>query len=140
MNVALKFRGVRVDKGRVNNGRNEMEKTRAEFETGLEAFRAASEEIIRAHFARNDFTFAVPNVEILPRRGKRFAKLVRTESDPETGEKRGQTMVHAFVEIDTGDIYKPATFKAPAKHARGNVYLDAGRASLTDSAHVKYLR
>lgn len=117
-----------------------MEKTRAEFEAGLEGFRAAAEEIIRAHFARNSFTFAVPHVEILPRRGKRFAKLIRTESDPETGEKRGQTFVHSFVEIETGDIYKAATFKAAAKHARGNIYLDAGRASLTDSASVKYLR
>ncbi len=117
-----------------------MEKTRAEFEAGLEEFRAAAEEIIRAHFARNEFTFAVPNVEILPRRGKRFAKLVRTESDPETGENRGQTFVHSFVEIETGDIYKAATFKAPAKHARGNIYLDAGRDSMTADAHIKYLR
>ncbi len=117
-----------------------MEKTRAEFETALEEFRAAGEDILRAHFARNEFTFAVPNIEIMPRRGKRYAKLIRTESDPETGEARGQTFVHSFVEIETGDIFKAATFKAAAKHARGNIYLDAGRASMTESAHIKYLR
>lgn len=36
--------------------------------------------------------------------------------------------IHAFIEISTGDIFKPASFKAPAKGARGNVtdqrYLD----------------
>ncbi len=93
-----------------------------------------------ARFLSNEFTFAVPNIEIMPRRGKRYAKLIRTESDPETGEARGQTFVHSFVEIETGDIFKAATFKAAAKHARGNIYLDAGRASMTESAHIKYLR
>ncbi len=115
-------------------------KTRAEFEIALEAFRAAGEEIRRAHFARNGFTFAIPNTEILPRRGKRFAKLVHTESDPETGEKRGQTMVHAFVEIATGDIYKPAGWSAPANHARGNIYVNDGRGSMTPEANIHYLR
>jgi hypothetical protein len=113
--------------------------TRAEFEIALEAFRAAAEEIVREHFARNDYTFAVPNVEIASR-GKRFAKLVSTESDPQTGEKRGQTMVHSFVEIATGDIYKPASFKAPAKHARGNITDNAGRASMSPQGHIIYLR
>ena len=113
---------------------------RAAFETALEGFRAAAEAAHRAHFARNDYTFAVPNVEILPRRGKRFAKLVNTESDPESGEKRGQTMVHSFVEIETGDIYKPSSFKAPAKHPRGNIFEDAGREAMTDTGSIRYMR
>ena len=29
--------------------------------------------------------------------------------------------IHAFIEVATGDIFKPASFKAAAKGARGNI-------------------
>lgn len=44
---------------------------------------------------------------------KRFAKIVR--------KSYGSTSVHCFVEISSGDIYKAATWKAPAKGVRGNI-------------------
>jgi hypothetical protein len=37
---------------------------------------------------------------------------------------------HAFVEIETGDIFKPASSKAPAKGIRGNV---------TDPEYIQYV-
>ena len=110
-----------------------------EFEAALEGFRAAAEGMLRDHFAKHGYTFAIPNVEIVSK-GRRFAKLIRTETNPKTGAKEGQTSVHSFVEIASGDIFKPATFKAPAKHARGNIYDDNGRDSMTADAFVKYLR
>lgn len=45
--------------------------------------------------------------------GKRFAKIVVTSW--------GQKSVHCFVEISTGDLYKAATWSAPAKGVRGNI-------------------
>lgn len=39
--------------------------------------------------------------------------------------KREESAV-AFVCTETGDIFKPATYKGPAKHARGNVFSDQG--------------
>jgi hypothetical protein len=44
--------------------------------------------------------------------GKRYAKVIR--SDPHTS-------VFAFVDMDNGDIFKAASWNAPAKHARGNI-------------------
>ena len=32
--------------------------------------------------------------------------------------------VHSFVARSSGDVLKPASFKTPAKHARGNIYDD----------------
>ena len=29
---------------------------------------------------------------------------------------------HAFIDRTNGDVLKPATWKAPAKHARGNIF------------------
>ncbi len=34
---------------------------------------------------------------------------------------RGNKSAYAFVEIATGDIYRCATWRAPAKHVRGNI-------------------
>ena len=48
--------------------------------------------------------------------GRKFAKVVRVRPDSVTGGA-----AHAFIEIATGDIFKPATWAAPAKHARGNI-------------------
>lgn len=33
-----------------------------------------------------------------------------------------QSFCYCFVEIETGKLYRPATYKAPAKHARGSIY------------------
>jgi hypothetical protein len=110
------------------------------FEEALEDFRATAEGILRDHFARNDFTFAVPTIEIATG-GRKYIKLIRGENDPVTGEPRPHNRsVHSFVEVATGDIFKAASFKAPAKHARGNIYRGNGADALTESAHVRYLR
>ena len=112
---------------------------RAEFETALESFRAASEEALLAYFARSGFTFAVPLVETASRRGPKYVKLWRGETHKGQDERQ-LTSIHAFVEISTGDIFKPASTKAPAKHARGNIYENAGRSCLTDCGFVAYMK
>ena len=42
--------------------------------------------------------------------------------------------VHAFVDMKTGEVYKPATFKAPAKHVRFNLLLINDREWLLEHA------
>lgn len=58
----------------------------------------------------------LPNLEVPEygySKGKRFFKIFRVDSASKS--------VVAFVDRVSGDIYKPAGWKAPAKHARGNV-------------------
>ena len=43
--------------------------------------------------------------------GRKYHKLIM-----ETGG--GSRSVHAFIDKKTGEVYKPASFKAPAKHVR----------------------
>lgn len=64
--------------------------------------------------------------------GGRYLKVVIT-----TGP---QVSVFAFVDKNNGDVLKPASFKAPARHARGNI-LDQhnGMGSMT-SYGPAYLR
>lgn len=44
--------------------------------------------------------------------GKKYVRVIRG------------TSAYCFVDVNTGDIYKAASYKAPAKHARGNIYND----------------
>lgn len=61
--------------------------------------------------------------------GKKYAKLI-------TG-----TSVTAFIDLDNGNIYKPAGWAKPAPHARGNINSDLNGAEAFDSTgFVKYLR
>ncbi len=45
--------------------------------------------------------------------GRKYAKIIIVLPN--------QRSVYAFVEIKSGDIYKSASWKAPAKHVRGNI-------------------
>jgi hypothetical protein len=61
--------------------------------------------------------------------GSRFAKIVKNGSG-----------VYCFIEIATGDIYKAATWAAPAKHVRGNINaVDSGMSAVT-AYGANYLR
>lgn len=46
-------------------------------------------------------------------KGRKYFKIVM--------DARGSKSVHAFIDKKTGDVFKPASFKAPAKIARYNV-------------------
>ncbi len=109
------------------------------FAEALEDFRAYAEGVKRTHFADSGYTFAVPTLEIT-KGGKKYIKLIAGENDPVTGEPRPGGSVHSFVEVATGDIFKAASMKAPAKHARGNIYRGNGAEALTDVGGIRYLR
>jgi len=48
--------------------------------------------------------------------GKRYVKVVRSDAC-------GGRCVHCFVDTTNGDVLKAASWKAPAKGARGNIYI-----------------
>jgi len=61
--------------------------------------------------------------EVKARKAQKFYRV-------ETWEMGKAGSIHAFIEIETGDIFKPAGWKAPAKGARGNV---------TDQRYIDYV-
>lgn len=48
-------------------------------------------------------------------KGQRYAKLVSVQPGSVGGSS------HSFIDLTNGDILKAASWKAPAKHARGNI-------------------
>jgi hypothetical protein len=76
--------------------------------------------------------------------GTSFDKIVNTMSN-------GQRSVHSFIakkdkttkslgNVKVGDIMKAATWKQPAKHARGNIFDDDPAKALSADGFVRYLK
>ena len=61
-----------------------------------------------------DYDFAIEE-------GQKYYKIVNGYVEDGVLKQRG---VHAFVDKQTGDIYKPASWRGPAKGARANVLND----------------
>ena len=69
--------------------------------------------------------------------GKKYFKVVRETFDEFQGRNKWRdTTVHAFVDRKTGEVYKPASWKAPAKHVRFNLSNDLDRQNLHDPNFV----
>lgn len=84
------------------------------FERAAESFLSNAQRLIDSDMKKN-----YPN---LPRRVLRFAKgrkYWRIEA-VDQGQSHGSAW--AFLNTENGDVLKPASFKTPAKHARGNIY------------------
>jgi hypothetical protein len=72
-------------------------------------------------------------------KGRKYAKILVGEKH-HAGTTR-HTHIHSFVDLSTGDIFKPASFNAPAKHARGSVMSEQiGAEALTEMGTVRYLK
>jgi hypothetical protein len=91
-----------------------MENTQENFEPALAAFvehcQKVSDDYMIANFPNN------PRPTIKIQRGSRYVRLVRCDHGSETGS------AHCFVDTTNGDVLKAASFKQPAKGARGNIY------------------
>lgn len=51
--------------------------------------------------------------------------------------------VLAFVNTENGEIMKPASWRAPAKHARGNIFSDKKgmeAVQISSICHIRYLK
>ena len=73
-----------------------------------------------SHPKSDPYTFSVES-------GRKYYKIIM-----ETGA--GSRSAHAFVDKKTGEVYKPASFKAPAKHVRYDLCLISHREWLFENA------
>ena len=63
--------------------------------------------------------------------GRKYHKIVMEVPNDNRPPSRS---VHAFVDRTTGDLYKAASFKAPAKHVRFNLCIISDREWLLENA------
>ena len=66
--------------------------------------------------------------------GKKFYKIVQMEFDTfQNRNEYREGSVHAFVDKQTGQVYKPASWQAPAKHVRYDLRIIKEREFLFNS-------
>ena len=65
--------------------------------------------------------------------GRKYIKIIQQDYDTfqDRNEYRDGS-VHAFVDKNTGEVYKPASWKSPAKHVRYDLRIINDRAKLHD--------
>jgi hypothetical protein len=112
-----------------------------DFNDALVKFVEGVQEISNDYFAKH-LTRLVPDLYQVEG-GKKYIKISKTDNGGE-----GSKSVHSFiVTVDDprkgqrmGDVLKPASWKAPARHARGNIFSDKnGLEAVNDHGWVNYL-
>lgn len=119
----------------------------ATLEQRIELFLKAADSIAQDYWNRMKFTFGAAPTHRADFISDKWVKIVNLE---ERNGVKTVTSVYAFIclqdgqtkslgTLKKGDIHKPATFKAPAKHARGNVFNEDFAKCLNEHGPV-YLR
>jgi hypothetical protein len=87
---------------------------------------------------RNKLTY-FSSYDVYATEGQKYFKVFKSEKT-ETGAEQHRAIV-AFIDKTTGDIFKPASFMAPAKHSRGNINSEHdGMEAINEMGFVHYLR
>jgi hypothetical protein len=105
------------------------------FKKALSRFVGQLQELINEHFEQYDNLR--PNEVSIDSKGKKYIRIVITHVNQDWS--KGQRFVHCFINRENGDILKAASWKAPAKHPRGNIYQPNAMEAVT-VYRAKYLK
>ena len=86
----------------------------------IRAHQRSIENEINMDYHQSKITEIIENgapIEFYIKRGRRYLKVMMKDSG-------GSSSVHAFIDRETGDVFKPASIKAPAKGARYSLLQD----------------
>lgn len=73
--------------------------------------------------------------------GKKYVRVIAGDITEESPDELSHKSVYCFVNMENGDILKPAGWAGPAKHARGNIYDPEDKLRKCCGRHgVAYLR
>ena len=103
------------------------------FDQALETFVSGADKILNDHMKAN-FPGLLESTDYVIRTdgGRKFVKVIREETNKKSGTV-GHCSVHCFIakedgetkalgKFKAGDVLKAATWKSPAKGARGNIF------------------
>lgn len=99
-----------------------MAVTSPEFDKAFEIFLNGCQELLASYFKEKFPTLATPKLVVEV--GTRYIRIIQEQDgfQDSFGFRKSSRNAFAFVDSLNGDILKPASWKAPAKHARGNIF------------------
>ena len=77
--------------------------------------------------------------KFIVKKGRKYLKIINQQYDdmgPNPSYEYRNGSVHAFIDRETGDVYKPASWNKPAKHVRYNLLERSDRNFLFDWKNV----
>ena len=77
--------------------------------------------------------------KFIVQKGRKYLKIINQQYDdmgPNPSYEYRNGSVHAFIDRETGDVYKPASWAKPAKHVRYNLLERSDRNFLFDYRNV----
>ena len=77
--------------------------------------------------------------KFIVQKGRKYLKIINQQYDdmgPNPSYEYKNGSVHAFIDRETGDVYKPASWAKPAKHVRYNLLERSDRNFLFDYRNV----
>jgi len=89
-----------------------------EFRDRLEMFVAGCERIASDNIKTRFRTLEPPVFYYTV--GRKYVRVVKRHRDMDSGGS-----AHCFVDLENGDVLLPASWRSPAKHARGNIFDDS---------------
>lgn len=90
----------------------------ANFMEAFKKFMAEAQEIITSYMLKNFPDFRGNDAYLTFENGKRYIRIVRKDCN----RLLQGGSAHCFIDKTNGDILKSASWKAPAKGARGNIF------------------
>ena len=105
-----------------------------EFETAMTSFFEGCKAIMEENYNRTDYPEELRETLVMSY-GNRYARLDRARKSDMT-----PSSVHVFVDVKNGDVLKAASVKAPAKHARGNIFSADNGLGCMSAYGAAYLR
>jgi len=113
--------------------RSILQENAQSFEQALDQFMRGAQQKIDADWKTHGY-----NVRTKPTlkksKGKKFIRIF--QENPSTKDRSAW----AFINTENGDVLKPAGWKKPAKHARGNIYNDDYGIGTVTAYGPQYLR
>lgn len=101
------------------------------FEDRLKTFIDGCQKLVDEQY--KDHPFGSPKIAVCG--GRKYVKIARYENDSDS-----PSCVFCFVDSINGNVLKAASWSAPAKHARGNIYNDDNGLSCMSAYGPAYLR
>lgn len=87
----------------------------SQLDAKVKSFVVGAQKIIDDYYKQHNFNVALKPT-LRADRGKKYIKLVAVQAGAQLGS------AHTFIDTTTGDVLKPASYSAPAKGVRGNVF------------------
>ena len=100
----------------------------------LQLWLTGANKVIADNYTKSNWPATLPKDVLIANEGERYIKILRVREGATTGA------AYAFIDRTNGDVLMAASWRAPAKHARGNLFSPDNGLTCVGPYGIAYLR